>query len=155
MLFRVLSEHGRSDLALKLITQESNPSYGYLLKKGATTLWEVFNLLGEGDSMLRADGGKLLSLNHPAWGDVSAWFCETFGGINVERADLINVRPDLSTEIKAAEAFFSNPSGSIKVEWKKTDGIELNVTLCGQMKCTVFDDKKQYSAGKHCLRFDS
>ena len=155
VLFRVLTKYGRSDLALKLITQESNPSYGYLLKKGATTLWEVFNLLEEGDSMLRADGGKLLSLNHPAWGDVSAWFCETFGGINVERADLINVRPDFTTEIKAAEAYFSDKFGSIKVKWKKkSNKIELNVTLGEDMKCTIFDDVKQYNKGSYNFTFN-
>ena len=105
---------------------------------------------GEGDSLLRTDGGRLLSLNHPAWGDVSAWFTETFGGIRVERADLIRVRPDVSTRIRAAEAFFENACGSVRVKWKaEAETVRLRVALTGRMTCTVFDDDRLLSAGEY------
>lgn len=40
VIFHVLCKYGETDLAYKMITQESFPSYGYLMKNGATSLWE-------------------------------------------------------------------------------------------------------------------
>lgn len=41
-LFTLLAEQGRGDLALKMILDERYHSYGYLLKQGATALWEFW-----------------------------------------------------------------------------------------------------------------
>ena len=48
VLFHVLAENGYADLAYRLITQSSPPSYGYLVSIGETTLWE--NMFDFGDS---------------------------------------------------------------------------------------------------------
>ncbi len=41
LCLQVLSEGGRGDLALALASQNTYPSWGYMLTQGGTTLWEV------------------------------------------------------------------------------------------------------------------
>lgn len=55
----VLTKNGYSDLAYKLATQTTYPSWGYMLKEGATTLWERWEYL--------ADAGHEFSQPHHAW----------------------------------------------------------------------------------------
>ena len=42
-LMRGLTQHGNVDLAYKIATNETYPSWGYMIKKGATTIWELWN----------------------------------------------------------------------------------------------------------------
>ena len=42
-LLFVLSEHGQADVAYQLLLNETYPSWGYMLSKGATTWWERWN----------------------------------------------------------------------------------------------------------------
>src|SRR5260370_24588873 len=42
-LMRTLSENGRADLAYKIATQTTYPGWGYMVKKGATTIWSRWN----------------------------------------------------------------------------------------------------------------
>ena len=41
-LMPVLTNLGRSDLAYDLAVQTTYPSWGYMLERGATTLWELW-----------------------------------------------------------------------------------------------------------------
>lgn len=42
-LMRTLSECGRPDLSYKLASNDTYPSWGYMAKNGATTIWELWN----------------------------------------------------------------------------------------------------------------
>ena len=82
MLFRVLADFGYADFALELITKDTFPSYKYWLDNGATSLWEAFNELYP-NGLFRRDGGRVLSLNHHFWGDISAVFYKYILGLQV------------------------------------------------------------------------
>ncbi len=51
-----LTRSGRSDLAYELATQTTYPSWGYILSKGATALWELWQY---------KTGASMNSHNHP------------------------------------------------------------------------------------------
>ncbi|MDO4587279.1 MAG: family 78 glycoside hydrolase catalytic domain [Planctomycetia bacterium] len=68
-ILRTLSENGRTDLALRLVLQESQPSYADWIRRGAGTLWE--------------DWGNGSSRNHIMFGDISAWFYQSLAGIKL------------------------------------------------------------------------
>lgn len=52
-LLDVLAENGRADEAYKIATCESYPGWGYMVREGATTLWEQWeNLAGPGMNSL-------------------------------------------------------------------------------------------------------
>src|SRR5207247_8177688 len=42
-LLRVLSDNGRPDIAYAIATQTNYPTWCYMLEKGATTMWELWN----------------------------------------------------------------------------------------------------------------
>jgi alpha-L-rhamnosidase len=42
-LLFALADHGRTDVAYQLLVTDTYPSWGYMLKKGATTWWERWN----------------------------------------------------------------------------------------------------------------
>ena len=71
VIYRVLAENGEVDLAYNMIVRPDYPSYGNWVKRGATTLWEGF----------QPENGRVLSLNHHFWGDVSAWFYTYLAGM--------------------------------------------------------------------------
>ena len=124
VLFRVLAENGYAELAYKLITQDGFPSYKYWLDHGATSLWEAFHEVQDG-SLLRKDGGRMLSLNHHIWGDISAWFYRYILGIRVNPndtdANYIEVHPCEISGIAFAEGKYENENGSIAVQWHRDE----------------------------------
>lgn len=146
VLFRVLAENGYAELAHRLITQDGFPSYKYWLDHGATSLWEAFHELKEG-SLLRKDGGRMLSLNHHFWGDVSAWFYLYILGIRVNPdntdANYIEIYPCEIPGISFAEGKYKNKNGSIHVKWNRgADGkLDLQIKTTGQFYYTVISDK--------------
>lgn len=123
VIFRVLSQFGRNDLALHMITAPGFPSYANWIERGATTLWECF---------LKTD--TAYSKNHHFWGDISAWFIECLAGIeyNPDADDLkkVNIRPAFVSGLSDASAYFDSNYGRISSAWKRTDrGIELTVSV--------------------------
>ena len=66
-LLNALLENGRADVAYRMVAQNDQPSWGWWLEQGATTLWEQWN------------GTE--SRNHIMFGDVSAWFYKALAGI--------------------------------------------------------------------------
>ena len=69
-LLHALTDAGRVDVAYRIATQTTPPSYGSWVQRGATTLWEDW---GDGDSR-----------NHIMLGDISAWFYQALAGINLD-----------------------------------------------------------------------
>ena len=100
-LFRVLSDFGRTDIALRILRQKTKLGYGWWLEQGATTLWEDF------------DGTA--SRNHIMFGDISAWFVSYLGGIRVDDAapgmQHFRVEPMFVADINRVDAHHGSPFG--------------------------------------------
>lgn len=47
---------GYKDVAYKLLTQTTYPSWGYMIEKGATTVWERWEEIVSEDRLLKQDG---------------------------------------------------------------------------------------------------
>ncbi len=69
----VLTARGHHGLAWMLATQTTYPSWGYMVYKGATTLWELWNSDVKGPGMN--------SRNHFCLGAVGEWYYESLAGI--------------------------------------------------------------------------
>ncbi|MCX5638028.1 MAG: family 78 glycoside hydrolase catalytic domain, partial [Planctomycetota bacterium] len=122
-IFTVLSENGRHDVAYKMATQTTYPSYGHWISRGATTLWE--------------DWSGSASLNHIMLGDISAWFYKYLAGININPDPLkgtgfkhIVIRPRPVGDITWVRAEHNSMYGPIRSSWRKENGIfTLDVTI--------------------------
>ena len=123
-LFDVLVRKGDQDLCLKLITQNSFPSYGYLVEQGATTLWESFVEYERVDGKLsRKDGAnQIVSFNHHFWGGVLAWFYRNVGWLNILSEDAVEIEPIVFEKINKAEISYGRNGKKITVKWWKTSG---------------------------------
>lgn len=128
-ILHALSEGGRTDIALAIVTRTTYPSWGHWLARGATTLWEDW----EGES----------SLNHIMFGDIAAWFIRHLAGIQFDpyrpgfRHCLI--RPKLAEPLNWAQAAHQSPYGEVASSWRWQDGgLELEVTIPPGCRATVY-----------------
>ena len=116
VIYRVLAENGKIDLAYNMIVRPDFPSYGNWIKRGATTLWEAFH----------PENGRILSLNHHFWGDVSAWFYIYLAGLRVNPTGRdtanIDIRPLFPEKLDSVDAYHDTPHGRIAVKWVKNGG---------------------------------
>ncbi len=124
-LWRVLSDHGRQDLAWKLATNTSMPSYGFWVSEGFSTLNEMW----QGDRT----GGRGGSNNHIAFGDISAWYYQYLAGLNPVWGEPgfkeTVIRPMPVAALGSVSAWHNSPYGPISSSW----------TLKGSPKGTVFE----------------
>jgi len=115
---RVLADYGYIDCAFKLITQTEFPGWGYWIKQGATTLWELWD--GKG------------SQNHIMFGDISAWAYQYLGGICPDEKypgfESYDIKPFFPDGLEHFSASHDSPHGTITSEWR-CNGNEINLEL--------------------------
>lgn len=124
-LFDVLSDNGHAELAFKLATQTTYPSWGYMIKEGATTLWERWEYL--------TDLG-MNSQNHIMLGSIDAWFYRYLAGIHRDPAapgwQHVVIKPHVLGDLTFVSASLNTPKGLIAVSWtKQHDAFLLDVTI--------------------------
>lgn len=136
LMFRILSDYNRRDVLEKIITGRTYPGYGYMLERGATTLWEGFEER-DGPSYLLRDGcpqtGYGVSHNHPMLGSVCEWFYTDVAGLNLNEfgvTRIADVNPYVSGRITCAEAEKQTGFGKISVRWeKKGDLVSMRLSV--------------------------
>ena len=150
-LFDCLCDHGDGETALKLLTDDKNPGYAHNILAGATTLWEdfqIYDLTELPESLVRKDGGGILSLNHHCWGSVSAWFFRRVAGIDVKSGEAVEISPCYIEGLPYAEAEFSRGGNYIFVRWERFEsGIILTVKNRGFRGKIKADDIKELEEG--------
>jgi alpha-L-rhamnosidase len=135
-LLFTLADHGRSDVAYRLLLNDTYPSWGYMLSKGATTWWERWN----GDT----GDPSMNSYNHYAFGSVVAWVYRYAAGIdtlpNSPGFKEIVIHPHLDSRMTAARAEYDSIYGKIISDWKGTDAgpFSLSVTVPANTSAKVF-----------------
>lgn len=119
-LLPALTEGGLDDLAFRVASQETYPSWGRWIRQGATTLWEDW----EGAS----------SRNHHMFGSISAWFYGALAGIRCDPAApgfrhiLIDPRP--AEGLTSAEGWHETQYGEVRSAWRIENGrFMLDVTI--------------------------
>ena len=127
----LLSDNGYHELAYRLATQRTFPSWGYMVDCGATTMCELWNP-DTGDP-------RMNSWNHFALGSVGQWFFEALGGINlvpsgpVPGAELsrgVLVRPRPVNDLEWAQAEYEATEGTLRSAWRREeDGYRFDVTI--------------------------
>lgn len=103
-----LTKVRRSDVAYQLATRTTYPSWGYMISKGATTVWELWQ-------------DEKYSHNHPALGSVGAWFYRALGGINVDSEGAgyrhIRIQPQVVGDLGWASAKIETLRGVVSCSW--------------------------------------
>lgn len=121
-LCRVLSDHGHTDTAYRLLLQDTVPSWLYPVKHGATTIWECWD-------GVREDGTVHDSMNHYAYGAVSGWLMGDVCGIRLSEGKL-TIAPKPSRSLGYADARWDSPMGTVESKWRyEADCIHFEVTI--------------------------
>lgn len=114
-LLFALSENGRADVAYRLLLNETYPSWGYMIKNGATTWWERW----DSDKV----EASMNSYNHYAFGSVVEWIYRAMAGINADpntagfKKIIISPIFDKSGKITQAKGKYQSVYGEISSEW--------------------------------------
>ncbi|MBL8351925.1 MAG: family 78 glycoside hydrolase catalytic domain [Burkholderiaceae bacterium] len=124
-----LAEHGHAGLAVELLLRTEFPSWGYMVARGATTIWERWN--GDvGDVAMN-------SYNHYALGAVTAFLYRRIAGIDVGAPGFsqIAVRPLLDARLGSGSASLQTAHGEIASEWQVRDGGDVDYRLTVPAGC--------------------
>ncbi len=124
-VLQVLTDHGQTDVAYAIVTQTTYPSWGYMISKGATTIWERWEYM---------TGPGMNSHDHPMLGSVDAWFYKALAGINPDPDgpgyQRIVIRPHLAGDLKYVNASVKTIRGVVSSSWRKFgNSLTLNVVL--------------------------
>jgi alpha-L-rhamnosidase len=116
-LMRTLTNFGRGDLAFKLASNKTYPSWGYMVENGATTIWELWNGNTADPTMNSQNHVMLL-------GDLMIWYYENMAGIksNPEKPgfEQVIMKPDFNAGLTFVNASYESIHGVIKSNWKKS-----------------------------------
>jgi alpha-L-rhamnosidase len=139
-LFSVLSQSDYEDIAYEIATKRSYPSYGYMIREGATTLWERWEYV---------TSSVLSSHNHIMFGSIDAWFYKSLAGITPDESrpgfEHFLVKPRVPEGLSNASASLQTIRGLITTDWQKThNGITLNIRVPANTFCTVHVPKLQF-----------
>jgi alpha-L-rhamnosidase len=112
-LMFVLDDNHRSDVAFKLLLQDTYPSWGYMVAKGATTWWERWN----GDT----GDPSMNSYNHYAFGSVMAWVFRRAAGIDTDPSGPgfhhVTIKPQFDPALPTLHTEYDSPYGLITTDW--------------------------------------
>lgn len=127
----VLSREGHAETAYKIATQPDFPGWGWMLKSGATTLWEHWEL-----------SENTFSHNHPMFGSVSQWMFNWLGGIQPSKSavgfDDIEIRPQPVKELDWVKTSYRSVRGLIVSNWRRERGrVVYEITIPPNSSATV------------------
>ncbi len=113
-LMRCLTEYGRGDLALKIASNDTYPSWGYMYRNGATTIWELWN--GNTADPAMNSGNHVMLL-----GDLILWEYEYLGGIRALEPGYrkIQLKPYPIEGLDFVNCTYNSVSGRIESHWKR------------------------------------
>lgn len=129
-LLDALTSTGRLDVAYRLLTQDTFPSWLYPVVHGdATTMWERWDSWSHHRGL--QDPG-MNSFNHYAYGAVGDWMYRTVGGLapgSPGYADIV-VRPRPGGGVGWARTAHRTRHGGVEISWRlAADGFALDVVV--------------------------
>lgn len=124
-LMPALTETGHPDVAYELAKQTTYPSWGYMIKKEATTLWELWQ---------DKTGPSMNSQDHAMFGSVGSWFYRVLAGIRQQPGTAgyrhILIQPEIVEDLHWASGTVHTIQGTVSSSWvHKPSEITLNVVI--------------------------
>jgi alpha-L-rhamnosidase len=117
------------DLAYRIVTQKSYPSWGYMVEQGATSMWEGW------------DGYD--SRNHTPFCLVSAYFYKYLAGIQIDTSapgfSHFIINPSIVGDLTFVDAWHDSMYGRIKCNWKRDNGkLTMEVSIPVNTTATIY-----------------
>ena len=117
-ILEALSQNGKTQEAFDIVNSTTFPGWGFMIERGATTLWETWN-----------ESDNTYSNCHPMFGSVSEWFYRWLGGIrpdaNHPGFQKFYLEPQTPEGLTYVKTLYKTPWGYIKSDWEKTGANEI------------------------------
>ena len=119
-LLFALADNGYSDVAYKVLMQDTCPSWLYEVKSGATTTWERWDAIKPDG---RLNGSGMVSYNHYAYGSVGDFLYRRVAGIEAVEAGyrVFRIAPLVGGGLTYAKAWTKCAYGRIVSSWELED----------------------------------
>lgn len=135
-LNRVLTAGGRPDLVFGFATHREYPSWGYMVEKGATTFWELWN--GDTADPAMNSGNHVMLV-----GDLVIWLYEDLAGIKPDPQKPgfkhIIMKPHVVGDLKFVKATHQSPYGLIASEWHRDgNNFDWQITVPPNTTATIY-----------------
>jgi alpha-L-rhamnosidase len=118
-ILTVLSETGHHDAAASIVTRTKRPSWGYMVSKGATTMWERWDH-DTADAAMTGESQYFLGA------DIVGWLFRSLGGINCDPDhpgfQHLILRPKPTADLKWVKTSFRSLYGVIVSQWSTAGG---------------------------------
>jgi len=142
-LFYCLCDYGHIDEALNILANPEYPGWGYMLKNGATSVWERW----ESEMSNEMD-----SFDHPMFASYDAVFYRYLGGICIDDkacgADKVSINPQIAENIDYVNCSFETVRGKIVSNWKKVNGkVNYRIEIPVMTTAEITVGGKTYSVG--------
>ena len=123
-LLELLTVLDRNDLAYRLLTVKTAPSF-YAMLQGETTFCEHWNKYWPSDPTLN------VSHSHPMFGSVLAWIYKNVAGLNLENLSgkKIIYAPKLIREVKSASAFKKTQYGLASIAYQGKRNFKMTIEV--------------------------
>jgi len=122
-ILEVLTQIGHGEAAFRMVTRKGFPGFEYMLREGATTLWERWE---------RLEGPGMNSHNHIMLGSIDAWFYRgLLGLIPVKPAwKKVCLAPVFPDELAYAGGSVETVQGKIGLSWTRLKGkVEVKIII--------------------------
>ena len=122
-MMEMLSRYGEVETIYQMILQKTAPGFGYMLEKGATTMWEKWQADIDNDIMN--------SHNQPMLSSCAIWFYKWLAGIQLDDIGMSKVRiaPAIPSGIHHVKCGVDTMNGRVEVEWKRGENFAMEVTI--------------------------
>lgn len=120
----VLCDIGHTQLAYDLLLRTEFPGWGYMIAKGATTIWERWN----GDT----GDVSMNSFNHYALGAICGFVFRRIAGIDATRPGFsaFRFKPEFDARVPRGGARYDSVMGTIRTRWEhQGDRFTLELTV--------------------------
>lgn len=139
-LCEVLSRYGYTDVAYRLLLQDTYPSWLYPVKMGATTIWERWD-------GIKPDGTfqvpSMNSFNHYAYGAIGDWMYRVAAGLDTKEEapgyQQLRIEPHTGGTFTSMEASLKTNYGLASSGWKLNgNGLTLDIVIPANSSATIY-----------------
>jgi len=136
-MLHCLTRYGRADIVYRLLLKETFPSWLYMIKNGATTIWERWDGFTEERGFQNAE---MNSFSHYALGTVGEWLYRHAAGIRPSPGEPgyrnVVIHPVVGGGLSWVKSSYESDRGTIRVFWE-TDGTSFRMTVTVPANCTA------------------
>ncbi|PRX10698.1 UNVERIFIED_ORG: alpha-L-rhamnosidase [Martelella mediterranea] len=172
-LLPALSKLGMNDLAEKVFLNRKVPGWLYQVERGATTIWERWDAIGEDGTIYDPD---MNSYNHYAYGAVCQWLFEDVAGVQPDPDApgfaRVRLNPAILPALGHVAMWHETGHGRIDAGWRIEadraiytvtipDGVEAFLPVAGRTNLEIDGHPAEtgqaeivLAAGRHNIGFD-